>query len=1131
MVITMTKDEATNLRFRFVTTECPICHQPCNGSAYVFTKPDGVVRKGVACMSGEEPEGWVRQEKLTKDKVPTGWFNYFYTTDEAEQEFETAIANVGNASRLDSYATTHRGFLPDTNEISIDDREEWNTWARDTELKIQSRYPSLGFTDLINRGLDASVIEDYDFIEFTTTAGIIDVPIEYKKLTSRIFGYHATRNLIHGDRGSKGSPSSGYYIPIYNYCGEITGYQLRYHPWYVNKLKQENPKYKGKYIWAKGYEGDASFSPRINGELPLQTLRSISTDNRERRTLLLAEGVLKPLILYENLGGRYSVMGASGGLFSTSRHQFVASLLAYKLEYGITNVCWCCDPGSFRKGDDGKYKSTNVIAAIKGAKALVESCGLKFKILNWQQWYEKDPSLDPDVVDAQVIVDALPKLKEETTFETAFNSFASRVALNNGMNVDYKTHENAVTSVRVAKANDVLGVYQDAVFDSKRIVINGLSLGAGKTHTLGDYELLPCFDKEWYFSQTPREPATLAIEQDFYPLIGRHGGLVPKKGIKTPSGEQVYKLPTADSDRSEMTEGNCAKYNDHLTALSNGIPGISICRRCPHFQACKAGEHEHYDYLYQRITADYMPKVRANVLAVSPDNIKPSHVVVFDEPIVSAPPYVDFKLTVGQARAYLKHMNRLLPYGLTRLHTTEDSVYLYKQGLEEFEILAVASQIDEEIREEKNSAIANKDRQYPKGLNAKAYEFFAHLLNPDVRFNAVGSSISAVVPNLHVRNIIKNAGQVIFLDATCEPEMLAAQYGLDLDEILYISTNDLATNSVEVEVYQSNHMNARKQTIHQKKAIMEEVRDKLTDKYAEGIGFIAHSEYAKEGEIVLFSNSRGSNLYQYMEAICIFGLPQPNLGVIESQYRLLPGDYKRSFTFNDYYNYMKHSELKQAIGRIRGYQRQGERLKVYIVANAKLGKLESEGYTVNYKVAAFEGIESAATRQTDALQNIWRAAKECVEADMEITSQTIADAINKGRRTVERVLQTAGTNIKKVRALLADDVERNPENGYITLPWEVVNAIKEEIPDSGSEDDADYATLLNNVSNSDIMDCFVILSNNKGKWPKYLKGFQVRTLLIALCYRLRYFMIIGNDCDCLLAWEVANLVLQKSNGI
>jgi hypothetical protein len=1122
-------DNTSNLRYRFVTSECPICGEPCNGSAYIFTKENGTVRKGVVCMSGEEPDGWTRQEKLTKDGLSTGWFNYYFTNATGEEQFEKAIYESGNAvSAGSSKQVSGKGFISTDDEVSLDDRNDWATWAQDQEIKIQKRYPSLGYKDLENRGLSQEAIERYDFVEFNTTGGILDVPPFIQRFTKRIFGRYAIKNLLHGIK-QNGSPSAGYYIPIYNYCGEVTGYQLRYHKWKIQEYQRENPRYKGKYVWAKGNDGNTPYSSKIQGELPLQTLKAVNPNEQQRQTLLLTEGVLKPLIMFENLGRKYSVMGSAGGLFATSRHQFVASLLAYKLEYGITHVCWCADPGSFRKRENGRYVSTNVISAIKGTKALVESCGLKFKLLNWEQWYEKNPDLDPDVVDPQVIIDQLPDVDSPKPFDVAFNNFASRVALHNRLKVDYVTHPNAVDTVKVADARDVLSLYENAVFKNKRVIINGLSLGAGKTFTLGEYEIPDVFNKLWYFSQSPREPATAAIERDFYPLIGRHGGLIPKPGILTPLGEQVYKLPPEGYTGDDKTEGNCARYDDHKVAVNNGIAGVTICRSCPFFISCKEGTHEHYDYLYQRITSDIAQKIRANVLAVVPEQIEDTDVVVFDEPIACAPPYVDFALNTSQARAYVKHMNSKLPDDKkVALKTNEDCVYLTKGELLDIEVLAVAEAIDDEIREEKGRNPSNRDRKYPRALNAKCEEFFTHLLNPDVKFSPTTSGISAVVPNLHVREIVKNAGQVIFLDATCEPEMLAAQYGLNLDDILYITNDDLATNSVEVEVLQTNHMNARRQKIHQKKAIMHEVRNKLTQQYKEGIGFIAHSEFADNGEIILFSNSRGSNLYQYMEAICIFGLPQPNLGVIEAQYKLLPKDYRKAFSFNDYYNYMKHSELKQAIGRIRGYQRQGEHLKVYIVANAQLSKLEEEGYRVKYRIAAFEGIPAASTRQTNALQDIWRAAIECVEAEMDITPQMVADQVGKARQTITQVLRNAGTTFNKLRAMLLDDVQRTPDNGYVTLPWEVVQAVKEAIPDISQEDNADYRTLLNDVSHTDIMDCFVMLSRNKGKWPKYLKGFQVRTLLIALAYKLRYFLIIGNGCDSQLAWDVANLVLQKS---
>lgn len=1072
------------IRYRYNGATCPACGEDCNGHAALW--PEG--KKSIMCLHtspAEGPEGWWGVSKTG------GWTLFWANSDEAQRSWEECVADCGSHENVRQSKGGKKGFVKrGKNYIPQDELDVFTNWATEY-LCPTTREWSKAHKDLNRRGLSDHQIAQQGFIDFNVTIAEEYLPPELKSVILKLFGNKVVNRLEKG-LVSERLEVPYYLVPVKDFSGRVTGYQKRHFPAYMEKMKERaerrEEKFKlGKYLWAGNYAHDGKVwtaAEASTGTLPLQVCRG----ENESRYLLLTEGTLKPFIVWENLGRKHSVMGAAGGAFTASSGLFLASLLAFKIYHGVEHVVWLADPASYERNEDGTWKRQNVVANIASAKAFCEEHGFNFTVADWGQLEEKDSSLDPDVVSAKVIQDALPKLPKSAK-ENLNRLVADTISGDSSLKIGYNTpNAGSIATVYAETIDEVLQLYGAT---DKKYVLNNTSLGSGKSWIV-DSIPMEGFDKHVYVSLSPRNPSIDKIESNFFRLEGRHGGLV-YTGNRTPNGAPVTRRPKAGEE--PHTAGNCAFADAHTTARLNGLDSSKVCMECPFRKECIAGTHEDYDYLYMRIQAEKQEKIRASIATLNPANIDESYILTLDEPTSSASFSESFTITAQEARHFVSEINRIAGKKLLSVDIDMVASFNSVSG-----VVEAARQVDCDIQEAlKRQYYSSKQlNSHYKGARAVCYRWISILLNPHQSWTMKGSVYSCLTRNQHVLDIISAAGKVIFLDATAEPEILAAQYGLNLDDCLVIKNTDKATKNVEVTVLVTNGFNSRKQSIPTKKKIIPEVKELLNAKYGnDNVGYIAHSEYCEPGDIAFFSESRGSNRYQDRKAVCMFGLPQIDLRAAEQQWHLIKESLPL-WEFRDYYNHLSHSEIKQAIGRIRGYRRQDESLSVYVVANCRLNRLEYEGYDVSYKVAALVGIKSAYTPQIAAIEDVYRAASSLHQAQQTITHSALAQILGKDRKNVSRTLKRLNVTLSALNDFFSVELQA----GKFSPVPQAFSATM----DTMQKFEMKSMELFDRIGLDSTLEAMKTIVS--GNWPQGMKREQTNLLRNGIAYRMREFLNI-----------------------
>jgi hypothetical protein len=1106
--------------FKSLMEDCPACGERCNGIPVKWENGN----KGVWCYKADAahiPEGWSYKES------ENGCSTLIAKTLEAQALWDSTVEDAeGKAA---SGATRRQGFGKKTKAVQAVyylPQEHKNAFI--AAMQEHNYYASgnrEAQEDLHKRGLFNEQICKHNIFDLNQKGyAASPIPSNLWEVAREWLGTKVFRGLKDGSTWKSDSNAGGYLVPIFNYNTEIVGFQIRTYPsvirgqeaqqremkqfikhgnHYLEEEKAARYKKKGvyvapKYLWAKGVtraNKEVSSHLSIGRELPLQTLKA----EKPCKTLLLVEGTLKPIVVYERLQGKFHVLGAAGGSFTSSSEILKMTLQAFIAEHNIQQVVWLADAGSYsrrvdttrisetqkewrvrrenelhihdytedvygrtytlrdaarklafttirdeakelsgRWADSGMptqapFKRQNIVGNIGRAKAFVTKMGLDFHVADWGQLEVEGgkDQLDPDTVAPETILAAIPKepaAVEQPNMLDIFkplrmNSFQT----NHHKRVSFKFPEASYEKKSVATKEEIPTLI--AATDKKYVVVN-TPTGMGKSsiiHTIPFQEM--GFAKHVYVSLTPRNPTTSEIESEFYSLEGRHGGLVIELGKKTPNGLNVLRRPKGAEE--PQTPANCAFNEDHKEARENSLDGMGICKACPFYKQCISGDHEHYNYLYQHITAKKMPQVRASILALNPADIDETVLITIDEPAQAAPSFEEVRYSLGEVTEWTARINQKA--GLEQGGFIVDfACNLVAGKLDAEEIVRLAALVDEDLKERKKQLSRMKSKQ--RSLRPEALRF-AKLVLQGTSWKERGGYFSAIVKHEHNLGIIGNAGKVVFLDATVTPEKFSVEYGISLEECLFITCEDKATKSVTIVPLLTPHWNGRGQQDNPDKlTILEHTRNTLALRHSAGkLGVITFSPFAKEGDMQWFSESRGSNRFKEMEAILLTGLPFINIAVCQDHYALHKAEFEAALiSFEDYQNICLHEEIKQAIGRIRGFHRT-EPLVVYVMCNASFPQLEKEGYTVTPMPLVDFGIAEATTPQLESLDNLLPAVTKMVQEGLKMTLQTVGDNIGKCKQAVSKGLKKLGISLAELIQMVRTFVQTEINQGAKTF--------------------------------------------------------------------------------------------------
>ncbi|MFY7883467.1 MAG: hypothetical protein ACOVOV_01340 [Dolichospermum sp.] len=534
-------------------------------------------------------------------------------------------------------------FVPDSNETSTFDREEWQrnqAQKREAERKRKSSSLSeeqrdanakkllkqLGLAtrhkaDLIRRGLTESQIEEIGFK--TVERGqrlILPISPDFPGANSK---------------GDQLKNADGYLVPLFNEFSQIIGFQIA-----------ADDRSRAKYLWLS-QDSDFRLS---SGEPPL-TVRLVNGD----RDVRLCEGTLKPQIA--SYRHNKSFIGAAGGNFSASPKQ----LKRYLDSINPERVILCPDAGI----GTNRHVRQRDLATIE----LVKSLGYQVLIEWWGQ-FEKTPNNDIDEIEnltaAQLLTPdefrrilgvsshrhqtkerqtrtitkekwwekfGLPRKvaafadllaskfkkanqpkqskqpekkefkKEEFNISKVFDHEPIITYVPGELPTVLEWAELGYPEVRVSDGDDI-EFDAEAIAKGHKHILNAKPAGSGKSYTVGQFTptnlgLETPIDEEgkpieklkpriFYLDKNYRNPSTATIEENFTPLPARHAGLFVDESRRTSLGKP-YLIQTPAGKKPDI-ERSCRDAESFIYSNTKGRPifggkNSPLCETCPDYMS------------------------------------------------------------------------------------------------------------------------------------------------------------------------------------------------------------------------------------------------------------------------------------------------------------------------------------------------------------------------------------------------------------------------------------------------------------------------------------------------------------------------------------------------------------------
>lgn len=197
------------------------------------------------------------------------------------------------------------------------------------------------------------------------------------------------------------------------------------------------------------------------------------------------------------------------------------------------------------------------------------------------------------------------------------------------------------------------------------------------------------------------------------------------------------------------------------------------------------------------------------------------------------------------------------------------------------------------------------------------------------------------------RNIIKNAGFSIALDATQSKEDYAFSLGINPNEILEVREVQRCTPNLHIHLIKGlgNCGKQRRDTQQQRIRIGIEAIAKIHKEQGHNIGLIDHKSAIEHYQDLVddlklgywHRDTRGSNQFLNTQSLISIGRPVPNLGGIGAEYQILGGwvncPEKLIGQYGQWVNRKITSELIQDVSRLRAHLRPNEQLHSYLVAD------------------------------------------------------------------------------------------------------------------------------------------------------------------------------------------------------
>jgi len=315
------------------------------------------------------------------------------------------------------------------------------------------------------------------------------------------------------------------------------------------------------------------------------------------------------------------------------------------------------------------------------------------------------------------------------------------------------------------------------------------------------------------------------------------------------------------------------------------------------------------------------------------------------------------------------------------------------------------------------------------------------------------------------RNIIKNAGFTIALDATKSKHDYALSLGVNQNEILEISEVKRSTNNQTIYTINGLGKGGKQRRDSMQDRINIAVKAIAQRHQGQNVGLIDHKSAIDSYKDLTQSvkpgywhkDTRGSNQFLNTQVLISVGLPTPNLGQMAGEYQALTGyspvPDKLVGHYGEWVKRKIQAELIQCVGRPRAHLRPTEELHIYIIAD--LDEDTASAIRLAYPTANFitEDIydiaPEAASKGVQTERGIFEAMMSMLKQGIEPSIDQVAEAIGKAKSTITFTLKhrlgIGFRAVKKSLVLLLEAI--NNKTKLSELDDELLYIANEYLPD------------------------------------------------------------------------------------
>lgn len=520
-----------------------------------------------------------------------------------------------------------------------------------------------------------------------------------------------------------------------------------------------------------------------------------------------------------------------------------------------------------------------------------------------------------------------------------------------------KQEDSEFVAGRKYTVKDLSKAYYELVGQRNIKVVHDCSgTGAGKSYTMANFNVakMRLENKRFklvYSIPSPRNPT---IENHPFTLLqGRHDGL-----------SKIENRWKAGLDAStEHQPSNCERFDLFSQFRNQGMDTTTICNKCPLRMKCIQGSGEGYGYLNQQRKALASKSVLAHTTSIPRKYLDENSLLVIDE-FTSINAFPTLRLNIDavsrmalvlKGKQFRDFIDSLLVDYIERKQPTVNYTKQFSEAIKDNGLLdSIKALVANEVEWFKD-AQATIEALLPRKINQAQRNLIKNKL-PTIYFERIfdaicdgnyaitieDSDLIIKSTNKRVVNNIRNSGTIIIQDATTPTETIAAFLGINIDEIVTIKKEQDINENLELIKVTGLGRLGRQRSKAQHYAT-QRIREKIGNFFGvnnNDVGVIDVGVHAKEGDLVYFSNARGSNAFEAKKVLTLIGNPFMNIDAALSNFQALfkkPLATMQSKEFKQYYQNCVQEEISQAVGRLRANRRLNEQLKVVFLGDNEVG--------------------------------------------------------------------------------------------------------------------------------------------------------------------------------------------------